>query len=90
MWKNPHESIFIFCRKLNSRDLNIKPGKLKLVKDKLENSLELTGTGNSEQNTLAQAIRSPIRDLMILQSLCTDDKAAAYRMGKGFYQLFLQ
>jgi hypothetical protein len=61
------------------------------------NSLDLIGTGKDFLNRtpLAQALRSTINkwDLMKLRSVCIaeghyhSDKAAAYRMGKGFHQL---
>jgi hypothetical protein len=65
------------CTKLKSKwtkNLNIKPGTLNLVEEKVGKSLELTGTGWNFLNRtpVAQALRSRIDqwDLMNLGSFC--------------------
>ena len=75
-----------------------KTDTLNLTEEQVEHSLELTGTEKVfEQTLLAQALRrSTINkwDLMKLRSFCIAkdtifDKAAAYRIGKAFYQLHI-
>ena len=65
------------CTKLKSKwikDLNIKPDTLNLIEEKVEKSLELTGTGQISLNRtpMAHALRSRIDkwDLMKLESFC--------------------
>jgi hypothetical protein len=65
------------CTKLKSKwikDLNVKPGMLNLIEEKVGNSLELIGTGNNFLNRapMAQALSStPDKwDLMKLERFC--------------------
>jgi len=65
------------CTKLKSKwikDLHIKPDTLKLIEEKVGNSLEHMGTGENFLNKtpMAYALRSRInkRDLIKLQNFC--------------------
>jgi hypothetical protein len=65
------------CTKLKSKwikELNIKPGTLNLIEEKVGKSLELVGTGGNFLNrtSMAQTLRSRIDkwDLMKLESFC--------------------
>jgi hypothetical protein len=59
------------CTKLKSKwmeDLNIKPGTLNLIEEKVGKSLELIGTGGNFLNRtpMAQVLRSSVRKCMVL------------------------
>jgi hypothetical protein len=62
------------CTKLKSKwikDLNVKPDTLNLIEQKMENSLELIGTGHNVQSRTSLALRSKINkwDLLKLKNL---------------------
>ena len=79
MWKNAKRSIFITLNKLKSKwikDSNINPDTLKLVEEKMENSLKCIGTVEYLLNrtSIAQALRLTINkwDLRKLKSFCKE------------------
>jgi len=62
----------LLCTKFNSKwikDLNIKPGTLNLIKEKVGNSFELTGIGKDFviRIPLAQALRSTVNNLDLMK-----------------------
>ena len=94
--KNANGSILIslYLKSKLIKDLHIKPDTLKLIEEKVEKSLEHTGTGEIFLNRtpMAYAVRSRINkwNLIKLQSVCkakdtvTKTKKSHQQIGKGF------
>ena len=72
MQKNANRCILVTLPKTQLKDLNIRTDTLNLTEKKVENSLELIGTGKDFLTTtlIAQALRTRInkQDLMNLKS----------------------
>lgn len=71
MQKNANRCILVTLHQTQLKDLNIRTDTLNLTEKKVENSLELIGTGKDFLTTLiAQALRTRInkQDLMNLKS----------------------
>jgi hypothetical protein len=90
------------CTKLKStsiKDIHIKPDKLKLIEEKVGESLKHMGTGEKFLNRapMSCAVRSRINkwDLinpqsLVRQRIVSRRQKATNRLGKNFYQSYIR